>query len=68
MLTSWLKEDYSPEQIVGKAKLNNMECVSHERIYQYVWADKKAKCSLFVHLRREGRKYLKEGCPKIAGE
>jgi len=61
---TWLQEDYSPEQIAGRAKLDNVECVSHERIYQYVWADKKAKGSLFVHLRRKGRKYRKRGAAK----
>jgi IS30 family transposase len=61
---TWLKKDYSPEQITGRAKLENVECVSHERIYQYVWADKKAKGSLFTHLRRKGRKYRKRGSAK----
>jgi hypothetical protein len=32
-----LKNDFSPEQIAGRAKSKNVECVSHERIYQYVW-------------------------------
>jgi IS30 family transposase len=59
-----LKNDFSPEQIAGRAKLEKMECVSHERIYQYVWADKKAKGSLFTHLRRKGRKYRKRGSAK----
>jgi len=58
---TWLQEDYSPEQIAGRAKLENIECVSHERIYQYVWTNKKAKGTLFVHLRRKGRKYRKRG-------
>jgi IS30 family transposase len=31
---TWLKNDFSPEQIAGRAKLENVECVSHERIYQ----------------------------------
>jgi IS30 family transposase len=61
---TWLKNDFSPEQIAGRAKLEKVECVSHERIYQYVWADKKAKGSLFIHLRRKGRKYRKRGSAK----
>ncbi|MDY0255499.1 MAG: helix-turn-helix domain-containing protein, partial [Tenuifilaceae bacterium] len=36
-----LEEDYSPEQVVGHCRVEGVECVSHERIYQYVWADKK---------------------------
>jgi len=61
---TWLLEDYSPEQIAGRAKLDIIDCVSHERIYQYVWQDKKDKGSLFVHLRRKGRKYRKRGAAK----
>jgi IS30 family transposase len=61
---TWLLEDYSPEQIAGRAKLDGVDCVSHERIYQYVWQDKKAKGCLFNHLRRKGRKYRKRGAAK----
>lgn len=59
-----LKQDYSPEQIAGRAKLDNIDCVSHERIYQYVWQDKKANGDLYTHLRRKGRKYRKRGTSK----
>ncbi|MCF8372922.1 MAG: IS30 family transposase [Bacteroidales bacterium] len=60
----WLLEDYSPEQITGRAKLDGLDCVSHERIYQYVWKDKKDKGTLYLHLRRKGRKYRKRGSAK----
>jgi IS30 family transposase len=59
-----LLEDYSPEQIAGRAKLDGVECVSHECIYQYVWTDKKANGLLHEHLRRKGRKYRKRGAAK----
>ncbi|MEE9373973.1 MAG: hypothetical protein V3V00_13060 [Saprospiraceae bacterium] len=42
MCVKKVSEDYSPEQIVGRAKLENTQCVSHERIYQFIWEDKKA--------------------------
>jgi len=38
--------------------------VSYERIYQYVWHDKKANGDLYTHLRRKGRKYRKRGAAK----
>jgi len=60
----WLAEDFSPEQITGRAKHDNIDCVSHERIYQYVWQDKKDKGGLYLHLRRKGRKYRKRGSAK----
>lgn len=63
-IDSLLKEDYSPEQIAGRSKIDKVDCVSHERIYQYIWMDKKAKGRLFVHLRRKGRKYRKRGAAK----
>lgn len=36
-----IKTYLSPEQIVGLAKKENRVCVSVERIYQHIWADKK---------------------------
>lgn len=59
-----LAKDYSPEQIAGRAKLEAVTCVSPERIYQYIWADKKNGGTLFQHLRRKGRKYRKRGALK----
>jgi IS30 family transposase len=64
LVDTWLEEDYSPEQIAGRAKLEKLECVSHERIYQYVWNDKKQGGKLHLHLRRQGRKYRKRGTAK----
>lgn len=59
-----LNKDYSPEQIVGRTKLEGVACVSAERIYQYVWLDKKEGGKLHIHLRRKGRKYRKRGNAK----
>ena len=60
----YLKEDYSPEQIVGKAKLEGLKCVSVERIYQYIWDDKKKGGDLYKHLRTQGKRYRKRGASK----
>lgn len=59
-----LEQDYSPMQIAGRYKLKGVDIVSHERIYQYVWEDKKSGGSLYRHLRRSGRKYRKRGSAK----
>ena len=61
---SLLKEDYSPDQVVGTLKKQNKETVSVERIYQHIWRDKKQKGSLHTHLRNQGRKYRKRGSAK----
>jgi len=64
LVDGMLLNDYSPEQIAGRAKLNGNQCVSHERIYQYVWQDKKKGGNLHFHLRHKGRKYRKRGAAK----
>lgn len=56
-----LKEDYSPEQIVGTLKKLEKTTVSKEWIYQYIWKDKKQKGTLHTHLRNQGRRYRKRG-------
>ena len=59
-----LKEDYSPEQVVGTLKKQGKPAVSAERIYQHIWADKKKKGGLHLHLRNQGRRYRKRGNKK----
>lgn len=59
-----LREDYSPEQVVGTLRKQGEICVSIERIYQHIWADKKAKGTLYQYLRRQGRRYRKRGASK----
>jgi IS30 family transposase len=56
-----LKNDFSPEQIAGRAKFKNEKCVSHETIYQFIWQDKKRGGTLYKHLRNKGKKYKKRG-------
>lgn len=56
-----LRKDYSPEQISGVLKKQGKETISHERIYQHVWEDKRKKGDLHLHLRHRGRKYRKRG-------
>jgi len=53
-----LREEWSPEQIAGCLKLEGIS-ISHERIYQYVYADKGAGGDLWQHLRRRAKKYRK---------
>ena len=43
LINEKLSLQWSPEQIHGWMRNNNQPIVvSHERIYQYIWADKKA--------------------------
>ena len=57
----YLTQDYSPEQIVGRAKIDKVKMVSVERIYQYIWDNKRRGGSLYRHLRTKGKKYKKRG-------
>ena len=36
-----LRDNYSPEQVVGTLKKKGKAAVSSERIYQHIWLDKK---------------------------
>lgn len=59
-----LEEDFSPEQIVGYCSDKNFECVSIERIYQFIWSDKKKGGQHYKHLRTKGKRYAKRGALK----
>ena len=54
-----LKIEWSPEQISGWFLDEKQELISHERIYQHVWEDKRKGGELFKHLRCQGKKYDK---------
>jgi len=59
-----LRDDYSPEQVVGYLEKQDEKTVSIERIYQHIWQDKKNHGDLHTHLRRQGRRYRKRGASK----
>ena len=46
-----LRQQWSPEQITGRLALEGQPTLSHERIYQYIYADKRAGGTLHLHLR-----------------
>ena len=55
----YLRQDWSPEQISGYLALNEEITISHETIYQFVWADKRAGGDLWKHLRHSRKKKKK---------
>lgn len=59
-----LAQELSPEQIKGKCDLQGLPMVSHERIYQYIWEDKKRKGHQHEYLRTSGKRYRKRGASK----
>ena len=54
-----IRIEWSPEQISGRRLKEHNECISHERIYQHIWADKQKGGDLYTYLRRQGKKYDK---------
>ena len=47
---------WSPQQIAGRFASEDGIKVSHESIYQYIWADKKRGGELYKQLRGQGKK------------
>jgi transposase, IS30 family len=48
---SLLRRQWSPEQVSGRLELERQARVSHERIYQHTYSDKRAGGTLHRHLR-----------------
>jgi len=43
-------EKWSPEQIIGRLENKQSVCISHEMIYQYVYADMRSGGDLYLYL------------------
>ena len=56
-----LRQQWSPEQISGRLRLERQRTVSHERIYLYVYADKRRGGSLHRHLRSHKKQRKRYG-------
>jgi IS30 family transposase len=54
-----LRRDLSPEQISGRLAAECGIYISHERIYQHVWAEKHSGGDLYTHLRHGLKKRRK---------
>ena len=52
--------DFSPEQVSGWLRTEKDIKISHERIYQHVWADKRENGELYKHLRHSNKKRKKQ--------
>lgn len=67
-ITAKLKQEWSPEQISGYAKKEQLFNLSHEWIYRFILSDKNRGGSLFKHLRHQSKMYRKRyGSPKRQG-
>jgi transposase, IS30 family len=54
-------DQWSPQQISGHAKLDGIEGISHETIYQRILEDKNASGNLYTHLRCKKKRKKRYG-------
>lgn len=66
LIESKIREDWSPEQISGWLLDEKSLLLSHERIYQHIWSNKRKDGDLYKHLRRQGKKYQKRSNGKTS--
>lgn len=52
---SVLRQDWSPEQVVGWFARFKILAISHETIYRHIWFDKRRGGTLHMHLRRANK-------------
>ncbi|VAW47975.1 Mobile element protein [hydrothermal vent metagenome] len=65
LIHDYLYQDWSPEQIAGRLKYNDVVSLHHETIYRYILADKKAGGILYKQLRHQNKTYRKRyGTPR----
>ena len=65
-IESKISEDWSPEQISGWLQNEHSLQISHERIYQHIWSNKRKGGDLYKYLRRQGKKYQKRSNGKTS--
>jgi IS30 family transposase len=63
-----LRLDWSPEQVSTWLKLMWRIQVSHETIYQHIYADKRVGGSLYKHLRRQKKRRKRQGGRDLRGK
>ena len=60
LIEAGIQLDWSPEQVSGQLKSDRGILISHERIYQHIWADKHHGGTLHTHLRQSRKKRKKQ--------
>ena len=68
LIESRLRIEWSPEQITSWLQKTGHATVSHERIYQYILADKKAGGNLYKHLRCKKQRKKRYGAKDRRGQ
>jgi transposase, IS30 family len=61
LVEALIRQQWSPEQIAGRFKLEQRGGVSHERIYQHIYSDKREGGTLYRHLRCQKQRRKRYG-------
>ncbi|OLE53143.1 MAG: hypothetical protein AUG51_14720 [Acidobacteria bacterium 13_1_20CM_3_53_8] len=67
MIESYIRRDWSPEQVSGWLSKRHLR-VSHEHIYQYIYADKQRGGNLHQHLRCRKQRRKRYGSYERRGQ
>ncbi len=59
IIAGYIRQDWSPEQIVGRLEKENVIKLLHETIYKYILSDKCSGGNLYTHLRHQNKTYRK---------
>jgi IS30 family transposase len=59
VVLTYLKQQWSPEQIAGWLGKHGLLCISHESIYRHIWRDKRRGGIRYKLLRQAGKKRRK---------
>jgi IS30 family transposase len=57
LISKYLKQNWSPEQIAGRLKKDKIIVLSHETIYRYIYSNQKHGGKLYTWLRHKNKKY-----------
>jgi len=63
-----IRENWSPEQIKGYCKKNEINMVSHQRLYQHIQEDQQQGGDLFKHLRHAKKRRKRYGIEERRGQ
>lgn len=58
-ITDYINLEWSPEQVCGKLKKDNIVSLHHETVYRLILADKKKGGQLYKRLRHQNKPYKK---------
>lgn len=61
LIEALVRQEWSPEQISGRLKLEGQPTVSHERIYQHIYSDKAKGGTLYFSLRCQKKRRKRYG-------